>query len=324
MGEFEFIEKYLIPLTHGNTAALELKDDAALVAPCLPSREWVITKDALSCGTHFLPGDDPALVAGKVLRVNLSDVAAMGAIPRYYLMAGFSAKDTTEAWLKKFVSGLKKTQEQFGLVLIGGDTVRHSGPLAFSVTMIGEVKKGRALLRSGAKPDDDIYVSGTIGAAALGLKILQGKLTLKNPRQAKMLTGRYHTPQPRMALGKSLAGIATSCIDISDGLMADAAHISKASGIGMRILRTDIPFSPAVRAAVDTDPALFIEAITGGDDYELLFTTPPAKASAVAALSRALALRITRIGRVSSIKSTVLLDEKHRIISLPKQGYAHF
>lgn len=319
VGEFEFIKKYLAPLTAGDTAALGLKDDAAVLS-CPSGREWVITTDALSCGTHFFPTDDPGLVAGKVLRVNLSDLAAMGAAPKYYLLTGFSAQDTTEAWLKKFVSGLKKTQSAFGLVLIGGDTVRHHGPLAFSITMIGEVKKGKALLRSGARPDDDVYVSGTIGNAALGLKILQGALKPKS----KYLVSRYHTPEPRIALGKALSGAATSCIDISDGLMADAAHIAQTSGVRMEIKKQSIPLSSVAQEFVKADAYLFVDIIAGGDDYELLFTAPPSKAAFLRRLSEQLNLPLTKIGRVTSGKGIVLLDGSLQPIPLPKMGYTHF
>ena len=297
MDEFAFIAKYLKPLA--GKEALALKDDAAII-PGPAGLEYVVTKDALIEGVHFLQNTDPADLAYKILGVNLSDLAAMGATPRFYLCAACLNPGIDEAWMAAFTAALSEIQRQYGLALIGGDTTRHAGGLVFSITMIGEVPAGKALLRSGAKAGDDLWLSGQIGDAALGLK--GGKFA-----------GRYLRPQPRVELGLALRGIATAAIDISDGLVADVGHIAAASGVRVKIAAEDIPI------AVENTLEL---ALTGGDDYELAFTAPANVG--IEKIAGQLPLQLTKIGRVEAGVGVEVLDAAGEQLHFKRAGYTHF
>lgn len=318
MGEFELIQNYFSPLAKGFPGSLDLTDDAALVA--LPAgQELVITKDAICAGVHFTGDETPAQIAQKLLRVNLSDIAAKGAKPLCYFLAIMAPKNTTTGWFAEFAHGLAAGQQEFGVHLAGGDTTATLGPLALSLTMIGAVPKGSMLRRSGAKPGDSLFVSGTLGDSALGLLAIREKI----PHDT-WLQNRYLLPQPRVALGQSLRGIATSCMDISDGLMQDLGHICKASGVGAVVYRDRLPLSKATQALVKKNPDCWDNIYAGGDDYELLFTAPSGSADAVATLSSKLALPITSIGRIDSGSGPTLLDSNGSAISISHPGYRHF
>lgn len=284
--------------------AFALSDDAASIR--VPDgHELIITKDALLRCVHFIGTEPASQIARKALRVNLSDCAAMGAKPVSYLMALMLPPDTEVEWLESFVQGLKIDQEHFGVTLLGGDTTRTKGELAISITMLGLVPHGEALRRNGAKIGDDIYVSGTIGDSALGLK---------NQGDAFLLQ-RYQLPEPRIALGQKLQGIASSCMDISDGLAQDLGHICAASNVGAEIFWPQIPLSDAARAC-DPNPETIL---AGGDDYELLFTAPASASAQLTALQG-----ITRIGRITEGNSVKILDENNAEITLKRTGYRHF
>lgn len=298
MDEFGLIANYLAPLAAGREA-LGLKDDAAII-PGPDHTDYIITKDALIEGVHFLKDTAPEDLARKVLGVNLSDMAAMGAAPRYYLVAGFITPMTTEEWHKRFTAELALIQQEYGCILIGGDTVRHKKTLSFSVTMIGEVPRGQALLRSGAKPGDEVWVSGTIGDAALGLK-----------SQDPYLHGRYLRPEPRVSLGVALRGIANSAVDISDGLVADLGHIAKASNVRIVLEADKVPVSEAAKGAK------LEKILTGGDDYELAFTVPVGKLPETG-------VKLTKIGFVLPGHGVDVLDAQKRPVSLKKAGFTHF
>jgi len=323
MDEFGLIEKYLAPLAMGHKGALSLLDDAAIISS-RKDYELIITKDAIAEGVHFLPGTSPELIAKKLLRTNLSDIAAMGGVPKYYLIAAMLTGDIDEKWIGKFSKSLGEEQKIFGIHLIGGDTIKHSGPLSFSLTMMGEVKKGAALKRSGAKPGDGVYVSGTIGDGALGLKILRGEIKAGKAGE-KYLAGRYHIPQPRLDLGRKLVGIASACMDISDGLVADLGHICIASKVSAIIEKEKIPLSPAAKAILKTVPKFWDSIFSGGDDYELLFTVPVAKEKELQALAPKLGIAITRIGNiVKKTREKIVVLEKHQPLRLKNKGYSHF
>lgn len=317
LGEFELIERLLRPLANGFAGALALGDDAALVD--VPAgQQLVIAKDALVEGVHFLPDDPPELVAGKLLRVNLSDLAAMGAEPLAYLTVIARPATLSDAWLEGFAAGLRRDQERFGLHLIGGDTVATPGPLLLSLTILGLVPRGTALLRRGARPDELVCVSGTIGDAALGLRILRG---LAAPEDLALpLVERYRTPQPRLELGRALRGLASAAIDISDGLLADLGHILEASGLGAVIEAPRVPLSAPARAL----PGARLSALTGGDDYELLFTLPVEREAELPALAARLQLPLTVIGRTRSEPGLEVRDEHGRPIAVAKTGWRHF
>jgi thiamine-monophosphate kinase len=316
-GEFEFIARRLRPLATAR-GALALTDDAALLDPS-PGQQLVLAKDAMVAGVHFLPDDPPGQIAQKLLRVNLSDLAAMGAAPIGYLLALARPREITDEWLAEFCSGFAADNAAFGVALLGGDTVSTPGPLTLSLTAIGEVPRGAALLRGGARPGDDVWVSGTLGDAALGLKVLRGELDPVEPARAALIE-RYRLPQPRLALGQALRGIASAVIDISDGLVADLGHILEVSGAGAELSADALPLSAAARDL----PGARDAALSGGDDYELLFTAPPERRGAIEALSSQLDLPLTRIGTIQADPGVHVLDITGRELPVAKAGWQHF
>jgi thiamine-monophosphate kinase len=316
-GEFEFIARRLRPLATAR-GALALTDDAALLDPS-PGHQLVLAKDALVAGVHFLPGDPPGQVAQKLLRVNLSDLAAMGAAPIGYLLALARPREITDDWLAEFCAGLAADNAAFDVALLGGDTVTTPGPLTLSLTAVGEVPTGAALLRGGAEPGDDLWVSGTLGDAALGLKVLQGALDVAEPARAALVE-RYRLPEPRLALGKALRGIASAAIDVSDGLVADLGHILEVSGVGAELRADALPLSAAAREV----PGARDAALSGGDDYELLFTAPPERQARIASLARRLDLPLSRIGAIRAGLDLSILDASGQEIVPPSKGWQHF
>ena len=317
LGEFALIDRLLKPLARGYPGALGLTDDAALV-DVPEGRQLVVAKDAMVAGVHFLPDDPPALIAGKLLRVNLSDLAAMGAEPLGYLTAIARPAGLDDKWLHGFAAGLAADQAAFGLHLLGGDTVSTPGPLMLSLTILGTVPTGTALRRGGARPGDEVWVSGSLGDAALGLRFLEG-LALSE-EDALALVDRYRTPTPRLALGVALRGLATAAIDVSDGLLADLGHILETSGVGAVVEAGALPLSAAARGV----PGAREAALAGGDDYELLFTAAPEARTRLAALSRDLGLPLTRIGAITITRGIVLLDDQGRELPQDATGWRHF
>ncbi|MBT6116736.1 MAG: thiamine-phosphate kinase, partial [Rhodospirillaceae bacterium] len=282
-------------------------DDAALLAPA-SGCAIVATADAMVAGVHFLPEDPPDLIARKLLRVNLSDLAAMGARPRAYLLTLALPKEIDDDWLAAFAGGLAADQAEFGIHLAGGDTVSTPGPLTLSLTALGEAKDGAVLRRSGAEAGDTVYVTGTIGDAALGLDSLQGRLGGMGPRQTEVLTGRYRLPRPRTACGPRLLGLAHAALDVSDGLVADLGHLCKASGVAAVIEAARVPISEAAGEALAADPDLLPRVLTGGDDYELAFAAPPEAEEAIRALGVELELPVAAIGRCEAGQGVRVVD----------------
>lgn len=316
MDEFAFIDRHLRPLARGTPGALELRDDAALL-PCRAGEELVLTKDAVVEGVHYLPDDPPDLVARKLLRVNLSDLAAMGAQPVGYLLALALPRRCDEAWAEAFAQGLAVDQERFGIGLLGGDTVSTPDRPVFSLTALGTVPAGQALLRRGARPGDAIWVSGTLGDAALGLRILRGLAVPDD--EAEPFIDRYRLPRPRLALGQALRGLAHAVIDISDGLIADLGHICDASGVGAIIELERLPVRPSARGI----PGWRDCALAGGDDYELLFTAPVSQTRAIADLSATLDLPLTCIGQIIEGQGVQVIDAEGRALALTRTGWRH-
>ena len=294
--EFDRIARHFRPLA--GPGGLRLQDDAAVLMPP-PGRALVIAADALVAGVHFLPDDPPDLVARKLLRSNLSDMAAMAATPFGYLVTLSVPRATPDAWFAAFAAGLAADQAAFGVSLLGGDTTSTPGPVSLSLTVLGSVAPGAALLRSGAAAGDDIWVSGTIGDGALGLLAAQGLLA--DP--TGFLADRYRLPQPRLALGTALAGIASAAMDVSDGLVQDMGHICRSSGVAAVLRAELVPLSEAARPAGRLSLCL-----TGGDDYELLFTAPPARRAALLQAAAAAAVPITRIGVCTGIAAAAMPD----------------
>ena len=322
-GEFALIARYFAPLSRGVPGAYDLTDDAAWIR-AEPGLDWVMTTDALVAGVHFLPDDPPDAIARKALRVNLSDLAAKGATPRFYLLDTVLPKDIDEAWIASFTSGLAADQDEFGVRLIGGDTTSTPGALTLAVTALGQVETGRMLRRGTAQDGDEVYISGTLGDAALGLLVLRGGLTRLSPASREFLVDRYRVPQPRVSLGPALLDLAQASMDVSDGLVADLGHICETSGLGAVVDEPSVPLSEAVREALREHPALMVSVLTGGDDYEILFTAPPAAREKVAALARKLELPITRIGAMRSGDGVKVLREDGSARALDSAGWQHF
>jgi len=315
--EFGLIARHFRPLA--GPGGLSLLDDAALLDPP-PGQTLVIAADAMVSGVHFLPDDPAGTVGRKLLRVNLSDLAAMGAAPLGYLMTTAFPRDITDDWIAGFAAGLALDQAEFGVSLLGGDTVATPGPMTLSLTIIGCVEKGRALRRAGARPGDEIWVSGTIGDGMLGLGVLQGRY----PADAEgMLARRYRLPEPRLRLGQRLVGMALAGMDVSDGLVQDLGHLCRAGGVAAEIEAARVPLSTAARVLVAGDPGLLPRCLTGGDDYELLFAAPPGAADAIRAMAGDTAA--TRIGRfMAGPPQVTVRDENGAEIALPSGGWSHF
>ncbi|MDP2809842.1 MAG: thiamine-phosphate kinase [Rhodocyclaceae bacterium] len=309
LSEFDLINHYFKrPTDH---TVLGVGDDGALVAPT-PGQELVISTDLLVEATHFLADTDAEALGWKTLAVNVSDLAAMGAQPRWATLAA-ALPAATESWIENFARGFFDCANRYGIDVIGGDTTR--GPRAFCVTILGEVPAGEALRRDGAKAGDSIWVSGRPGRAALGLAHLQGRTALAEPALTACLSA-LHRPLPRVALGLALRGIASAAIDVSDGLLADLGHILEQSGLAARL---HIPNLPA--AGLERDCLL-----AGGDDYELAFTAAAVFDSDIAALAGKLGLPLTRIGQIvaGAPGELVLCDDSGSVITPATRGYDHF
>src|SRR6516162_12154 len=321
LGEFERIRRFFAPLA--GPGGLGLLDDAAVV-DCRAGRRLVVTADAIVAGVHYFPDDPPDLIARKLLRVNLSDLAAMGARPLHYLLTTALPATLGADWVGEFARGLAEDQRRFEIDLLGGDSVATSGPAVLSLTAIGEVAAGMEVRRNDARAGDLVWVSGTVGDAFLGLALLRGAYRQLAPEYRAGLIGRFQVPDPRVDLGCRLAGIAQAMIDISDGLLADLGHICETSRVGAVIALPSLPLSRAALGVVDGEPGVRLALATGGDDYELLFTAPAGSTQAIDDLSSVLGLPITRIGKIESGEGVRLVDAAGRTIPIDEPGYRHF
>ena len=323
--EFELINEVFATLSDQSPAALGLKDDAAVFAVGL-GREVVATTDVLVGGKHFRLDDPPCLVGQKALRVSLSDLASMGAEPKHYLLSVAIAGDMGDQWMEQFVFGLAKDQNEFGIKLIGGDTVATFGPPVFSLTALGDVPSSAGLLRSGAEEGDDIWVSGTIGDAALGLRLDEEWSSALEPSEVTFLRDQYLLPQPRLGLGIALRGLANSCIDVSDGLVADLEHICDESKLGGQISFDQIPLSFAARQVVGATKNAKLDQVilNGGDDYELLFTAAPENKARIEIAASASGVQVTQIGIMTRKLGVSICRSDKTKINLSRKGYRHF
>jgi thiamine-monophosphate kinase len=301
-GEFKLITDLFAPLATA-PGAHGLRDDASYIKPS-PGHTLVLKTDTIIAGVHFRHEDPADLVARKALRVNLSDLAAKGARPLGVLQALTLGPKTDDAFLDLYARGLGEDLKTFGISLLGGDTTSHrsggEGPLTISITAVGEVPEGQALLRIGAQPDDLLCVSGTIGDAAIGLRALQGQLPPLRETHRAHIIDRYLLPRPRLALGHALRGIATSCLDVSDGLIADVGHICESSGVSAEVIWSAVPRSQAVDRALMDDPSLRDLVLGGGDDYELAFTVPADRRRALFEAASASGTAVAVIGAIGA------------------------
>jgi thiamine-monophosphate kinase len=323
--EFEIIARHFAPLA--GPEGLGLMDDAAKLAP-RPGHDLILTTDAIVAGVHFLADDPPTTIGRKALGVNLSDLAAKGAAPRAFLLTLALPETTDEAWLAAFAEGLGAVARTSGCMLVGGDTVATSGPLVISITALGEVPTGTMIKRGGAQPGDLIYVSGTIGDAAIGLQALLADkkatpLALADDVRAHLIQ-RYRVPAPRILLGPALRQHANAAMDISDGFVGDLRKMLALPGLGATIALGDVPLSVAARAAIKLRPDFFHTALTGGDDYEVLAAVPPRNSAAFERDCLGAGVRVTCVGHVTETCAPVLFwDAQGHVQEFKKGSYEH-
>jgi thiamine-monophosphate kinase len=315
--EFEIIRRYFA--RRARSAVLGVGDDAALIR-ARAGATLAVSTDMLLARRHFFPDADPESLGHKALAVNLSDLAAMGADPRWALLA-IALPKADGKWIAGFSRGFFRLARRFGTELIGGDTTR--GPLAISITVIGEVPQKLALRRGAARAGDDIWLSGATGEAALGLAHLKGLVRLGGAARTACL-GRLHWPEPRVRLGRSLRGLARSAIDVSDGLLADLGHVAEASGVAAELRWEDLPRAPAIAGCSNAGLAKNC-LLAGGDDYELVFTAPRSARSKIEAAAKSAGVRVTAIGAVvAGVPGVRLRDARGKVVPAPRAGFDHF
>ncbi|MCK9915148.1 thiamine-phosphate kinase [Microbacteriaceae bacterium K1510] len=320
--EERLIAHYFKPIaTH--PGALGLADDAAFVTPP-PGHDLVLKTDGAIAGVHFFPEDDASTVARKVLRMNLSDLAAKGAKPLGFLVSVALPRDIDAAWLESFARGLHADAEAYACPLFGGDTDKTPGPITISVGMFGIVPTGTMVRRAGAKPGDLVFVSGTIGDAALGLKLRLGADWKLDAAQREHLLSRYLLPQPRNALAEAVRTHCSAAMDVSDGLAGDLTKLARVSGIAAAIDAARVPLSDAARAAITADPAMLETALTGGDDFEIVCTVPPDRAASFRAAAQTAGLLVTEIGVISAGEGTSFRDAKGAPLAFQRLSFSHF
>ncbi|WP_321449845.1 thiamine-phosphate kinase [uncultured Cohaesibacter sp.] len=325
LGESALIKQYFAPLSHPDMS-FGLSDDTAFLN-LVSDQQLALTKDMLVANVHFFADDAPELIARKALRVNLSDLASKGAKPVGYLLGLGLPTDWTEDWLARFCAGLGEDQQAFDFPLIGGDTVKSPERLTLSITAFGEVPKGRTILRRNAKPDEDVYVTGTIGDSALGLLLRREPEDYPEigEEDKAVLINRFLLPQPRLQCHALIREFATASMDISDGLMGDAAKMASAADCALHLDDAAVPLSQSAKVMLDLTSASRDVALTGGDDYELLFCARPQDREAIGQAASALDVPVTRIGRVAEGKGVYLLDKSGHEMPLSKgASYEHF
>jgi thiamine-monophosphate kinase len=323
--EDRLIARYFAPLaTH--PGAFGLIDDAAVIAPP-PGCDVVLTTDGVIAGVHFFPDDPPDMVSRKVLRMNLSDLAAKGAKPLGFIMSVALPAKIDEAWLAAFVAGLGEDAKHYNCPLLGGDTDRTSGPISVSISAFGAVPHGGMVRRSTAKAGDCVAVTGTIGDSALGVRLRKDEHLARtwrlNDAMQTHLKQRYLLPQPRNVLAEAVLRHATAAMDVSDGLAGDLAKLCRASGVAVDVDIARLPFSDAVQAAVAADPAAIDAALTGGDDYEILFTLAPDKLAAFCAEAKKAGVAVTEIGRITAGQGARFLRDGNPL-AFAQASYSHF
>jgi len=323
--EDRLIARYFRPLATA-PGAFELGDDAAVVTPPAGC-DLVLTTDGVISGVHFLPDDTPGHIARKVLRMNLSDLAAKGAKPIGFLLSIALPARTEESWIAAFAAGLGEDAKHYDCPLLGGDTDHTPGPLSISITAFGTVPSGGMVRRSTAKAGDIVVVSGTIGDAALGL-LLRREIGLAERWRVSAaswnhLRQRYLLPQPRNALAEAVLRHASAAMDVSDGLAGDLAKLCRASGVAAEAEVESVPLSDAARTALSADPKLIETVLTGGDDYEIVLTVPPAKLDGFRAAAKGAGVPVSQIGRVTSGRGTRFL-RAGEVLSFARSSYSHF
>jgi thiamine-monophosphate kinase len=323
--EFDLIQTYFAPLAKSEAGAFDLTDDAAVLS-IEQGREMVVTTDTIVSGVHFLNDTPAEAVAAKLLRVSLSDLAAMGATPHSYTLSLALTETITGDWLSSFSASLARDQDAYDIILVGGDTVSTPGPLTLTLTAIGTVLKGKALRRNGAQEGDDVYVSGTIGDGALGLLVALEEISGLSNDAAEFLLDRYYYPQSRGRLGEKLLGLAHAVADVSDGLAADLGQICQPSGVSAVIHSSLVPLSNAAKAVLNQDSGYFQQILGGGDDYELIFTAAKSDGEKINDLSEEIGIQVRRIGSITAEndEDVVIKDWAGEPMLLHQKGFRHF
>jgi thiamine-monophosphate kinase len=320
--EDKLIQRFFAPLA-SHPGALGLSDDAAFITPP-PGCDLVLKTDAIIGGVHFFAEDAAQTVAAKALRVNLSDLAAKGAKPLGFLLSLALPAGTSDAWLANFAEGLRSDAVLYGCPLFGGDTDRTPGPITVSIAMVGSVPQGTMVRRAGAKPGDRVFVTGTIGDAALGLAVRKGRDFGLSEPQRQHLLARYLLPQPRNALAEAVRTNASAAMDVSDGLAGDFAKLCRASQVGASIEAARVPLSEAARAVIAAEPAMLETALTGGDDYEIVCTVPGARADSFRAAALAAKVAVSEIGAMERGEGARFLDTGGTPLTFKRASYSHF
>jgi thiamine-monophosphate kinase len=323
LNEFQLIQQYftnssLVPTPVASSIAVGIGDDGA-VLDVPGDKQLVVVMDTLVAGVHFPLEADPEAIGYRALAVNLSDLAAMGAQPLWFTLA-LTLPEVDESWLAGFSGGLATLAQQYGIALVGGDTTR--GPLTITVQAHGFVEQGKALMRNGAQPGDKLYLTGNPGEAAAGLALQQGRLLVSEPAKTA-LQDRFYYPRPRLALGKALVGIASSAIDISDGLLADIGHVCEQSAVSASICLDKLPLSKDLLAVCDKQDAMRL-VLSGGDDYELCFTAPAGCDAQIQELARQTGVACHPIGEISAGEGVVCVDQQGNAVEMNLAGYNHF
>jgi thiamine-monophosphate kinase len=320
--EDRLIARYFKPLaTH--PGALGLTDDVACLTPP-PGCDLVLTTDAIVAGVHFFPDDPPGMLARKAMRVNLSDLAGKGARPLGFLLSIGLTSDVSETWLSSFAKGLQKDAETYGCPLLGGDTDRVPGSLSVTVAMLGTVPSGTMVRRAGAKPGDRMFVTGTVGDAALGVRLRRGAPWTVPLDAREFLLSRYLLPQPRIELADAVRTYCSAAMDVSDGLAGDATKLCRVSGVAASISVPMVPISDAARAALAADPALIEPILTGGDDYEILCAVPRDNVEPFQAAAAAAKVSVTEIGAVWAGEGVSFIAGDGTALEFVRAGYSHF
>jgi len=324
--EDRLIARHFRPLAK-HAGAAGLSDDAASYTPP-KGCDLVVTADALVAGVHFFADDPPDAIAQKALRVNLSDLAAKGARPAGFLLSLAMPTSITDAWLKRFTRGLAADARFYECPLLGGDTVRTPGPLTLSVTAFGTLPEGTIVRRKGASPGDRVFVTGTIGDAALGLLLRTDRGAHRrwrlDPRQEKHLAERYLRAQPRIDLAEAVRRHASAAMDVSDGLAGDLAKLCRVSGVAAVIETARVPLSKAGRGVVAAEPDAIARMLAGGDDYEILCTVPPRKAAAFIRAADRAGVPVAEIGGIAPGRGARFLDDAGHPLRLERWSFSHF
>ena len=320
-GEDDLIARYFRPLAT-DPGALGLVDDAALLKSS--GDDLVVTTDAIVEGVHFLPGDPPDTIARKALRVNLSDLAAKGAVPAGFVLT-LALREAKEQWLAPFAGALGEDAVTFNCPVLGGDTVSTPGPLVISITAFGRVPPGKMVRRTGAKPGDLIAITGTIGDAAMGLQVLKGQGDGLDPPARDFLIQRYRVPQPRNALAIAIRDHANAAMDVSDGLAGDLTKLCAASGVSATVNLADVPLSAAAQALISKGSSSIEAAVSGGDDYEILCTIPENRWDSFSAAARQSGVPVGAVGRIEAGPGAPrFLDAAGQPVTLKRLSYSHF